>query len=688
MTVRRTFYTGERWRPGGFRPEQQTEEFAMKPKGLWYGCEGQDQGSTWKDFITSEMNHGGMVGRYEWLYEIKINFEKILKIRTPWDMYALAENYGITPRPAFRTIDWQEVAKDYSGIEICPYQWDFRLNTDFIWYYGWDVASGCIWKEDAIKSVELIGHLDPRTLELTPANASMNPMSKLVETKIPEQTLIVICGPAATGKSSVARELKKLFGDEASIALSYYTRKKRKKERRGVDGHFISRNRFLKMKEDGEFTAPNGTDLSFTHYGKHYGRTVSELTKTPVVIVDASFPGLRAYRKANIATVFSVFIMVNRPREEWKKIIRSRGEPEDIVEWRVKKGLQMMDRKRGYPTMNFDVITMNEKGKLKQAAREVYSQVYGRLDTSHPEKITAEYVRKKPETLFVFGDNDMREGKKGQAQIRDERNTIGLRTKKAPKGTSDAYYTDEEYRGNISKMNNDLKKIQEEAKKYQSVYYIPGIGEGYAKLQKKAPRTYEWLKDRINPVRNPPKMEEPGQWWWFASHEGCKKGGKPQKITTYGTREPDWTYPLPKRTSGGPGFIITPSVYVATGDHKGLKRITHTCKSCGEEVTRKPTKKRTTAKDGYTQKAIDGFHKYHLKFVPSAKANPDVYAVPQRITGKDGIWVTEDGENVTGKHYRGDILITGKKKPHISITNETVEPEPQVGITPVPVQEQ
>lgn len=59
------------------------------------------------------------------------------------------------------------------------------------------------------------------------------------------------------------------------------------------------------------------------------------------------------------------------------------------------------------------------------------------------------------------------------------------------------------------------------------------------------------------------------------------------------------------------------------------------------------------------------------------KSNPDVYAVPQRITGNDGIWVTEGGENVTGQHYQGDILITGKPKPHISITNETVKAEPE-----------
>jgi len=38
------------------------------------------------------------------------------------------------------------VSKEYDGIEIAPYQWDARLS--LIWYYGWDVASGCIWNLD------------------------------------------------------------------------------------------------------------------------------------------------------------------------------------------------------------------------------------------------------------------------------------------------------------------------------------------------------------------------------------------------------------------------------------------------------------------------------------------------------------------------------------------------------------
>ena len=47
------------------------------------------------------------------------------------------------------TIDWERVKEQYSGIIITPYCFDLRL--DFIWYYGWDCESACIWDTSILK---------------------------------------------------------------------------------------------------------------------------------------------------------------------------------------------------------------------------------------------------------------------------------------------------------------------------------------------------------------------------------------------------------------------------------------------------------------------------------------------------------------------------------------------------------
>lgn len=49
------------------------------------------------------------------------------------------------------SIDWRGVMMSYWGIEISSYFWQKRLSSN--WYYPWDVASGCIWRSEAIKVV-------------------------------------------------------------------------------------------------------------------------------------------------------------------------------------------------------------------------------------------------------------------------------------------------------------------------------------------------------------------------------------------------------------------------------------------------------------------------------------------------------------------------------------------------------
>ncbi len=71
-------------------------------------------------------------------------------IRTEKELLEFHRKYGIEIRGQ-GVIDWFAVSKDYDGIEICPYQWNQRMNLD--WYYSWDVGSGCIWGSSAFKGV-------------------------------------------------------------------------------------------------------------------------------------------------------------------------------------------------------------------------------------------------------------------------------------------------------------------------------------------------------------------------------------------------------------------------------------------------------------------------------------------------------------------------------------------------------
>ena len=113
---------------------------------------------------------------------------------------------------------------------------------------------------------------------------------------------------------------------------------------------------------------------------------------------------------------------------------------------------------------------------------------------------TIKDVRKNKTHLYVFGDNDKRTGKGGQAIIRYEPNAVGIPTKKYPSYNNNAYYYDTEYEENIKKIDVALFNVLREFidGKYDKLV-IPkdGFGTGLAKLPINAPKTHKYLKTKI-----------------------------------------------------------------------------------------------------------------------------------------------------------------------------------------------
>jgi len=114
------------------------------------------------------------------------------------------------------------------------------------------------------------------------------------------------------------------------------------------------------------------------------------------------------------------------------------------------------------------------------------------------KRIFREDLRNNRSVFYIFGDNDQRTGFGGQAkEMRDEINSIGIRTKKGPY-TGDVYYTDDEYQENIAKIDFDLNEIEYLLKLGKIVVFpSDGIGTGLANLQEYAPKTLKYIEDKI-----------------------------------------------------------------------------------------------------------------------------------------------------------------------------------------------
>ncbi|SNW61975.1 Hypothetical protein ORPV_71 [Orpheovirus IHUMI-LCC2] len=111
--------------------------------------------------------------------------------------------------------------------------------------------------------------------------------------------------------------------------------------------------------------------------------------------------------------------------------------------------------------------------------------------------------------LFVFGDNDARKGKGGQAIIRGLSNTIGIRTKHYPNYLLSSYYSDDSVVENCQKIKEDIDNIILLSKDYQYVI-LPkdGFGTGLANLPKHAPQTYNYLVNEVYRLYNTILLEQ------------------------------------------------------------------------------------------------------------------------------------------------------------------------------------
>jgi len=115
--------------------------------------------------------------------------------------------------------------------------------------------------------------------------------------------------------------------------------------------------------------------------------------------------------------------------------------------------------------------------------------------------ITREIVRANPDKLFLFGDNYERRGFGGQAkEMRGEPNAYGIATKARPDNRAGAFFSDEKIKFHAARIFAEFEGLKELCKTggFETVV-IPsdGLGTGLAGLDKRAPKTFAYLQERL-----------------------------------------------------------------------------------------------------------------------------------------------------------------------------------------------
>ena len=104
------------------------------------------------------------------------------------------------------------------------------------------------------------------------------------------------------------------------------------------------------------------------------------------------------------------------------------------------------------------------------------------------EIYTVKLLRDNPNTIFVFDDNLQREGKEGQAVVRDEPNSFGIATKVRPNNQFGSFFRDTNESHAVAIVNDlhALMKLRDIGKTI--MFPSAGLGSEIAQMWKYAPK--------------------------------------------------------------------------------------------------------------------------------------------------------------------------------------------------------
>ena len=128
-----------------------TKEYNLKPHGLWYSIDNE-----WIEWCKNNMPSFIRPNSFN----LEINLNECIVISTEEELVNFNNKYKKIYYDSIVGLDLVKLKEDYKGIEIRNYNdlYDYRMELEYMWFYGWDVSSGCIWDLSILTKVEQYYH--------------------------------------------------------------------------------------------------------------------------------------------------------------------------------------------------------------------------------------------------------------------------------------------------------------------------------------------------------------------------------------------------------------------------------------------------------------------------------------------------------------------------------------------------
>lgn len=179
-----------------------------------------------------------------------------------------------------------------------------------------------------------------------------------------DERLIIFSAPSGSGKTTIVRELLKLF-PQFEFSISATSRLPRGEEKHGVDYYFLTNDEFRSRVANGEFV-----EWEEVYADTCYGTLRSEMeriwAKGNIIIFDVDVMGGINLKRLFGDKACSIFIMPPS-LEELERRLRGRGtDAEEVIAKRIGKASFELSK-----SSEFDFTVVNDK--LDEAVKEATS---------------------------------------------------------------------------------------------------------------------------------------------------------------------------------------------------------------------------------------------------------------------------------------------------------------------------
>jgi len=158
--------------------------------------------------------------------------------------------------------------------------------------------------------------------------------------------IIIISSPSGAGKTTICKFLTRKLNN-VDLSISYTTRNKRNNEIDGKDYHFISEERFIKLKRKNFFIE---TAKIFNNYYASPSINIKSTSKTTKhILFDIDWQGARNLRnKFNQNRIFDFFILPPNIKELKKRLIKRGRDNKKEIKLRLSLAMREMKHYKEY----------------------------------------------------------------------------------------------------------------------------------------------------------------------------------------------------------------------------------------------------------------------------------------------------------------------------------------------------